>query len=437
MPWAGPTTLSEPLTLTGGRSLVPVSATLAANEVMATRRRAGQPVLPLGFGESGLPVHPRLQAELASAAGDGRYGPVAGILALREAAAGYWTRRALPTSPDQVLAGPGSKALLFGLMLALGTDMAMPRPSWVSYAAQARLTGLGAYFVPAAPGQGGICDPDALDRTVLAAKAEGRRIGAVLATLPDNPTGRIASPAAVRRLCAVAERHHLVIISDEIYRDLIHDPDADFLSPASVAPDRTVVTTALSKSLSVGGWRIGVTRLPDSKAGRLLRDRLSGIASEIWSAAPVPVQHAAAVAFSEPPELADRVRRSRSLHAAVVRSAARICTRAGLDVPTPQAAFYLYPDFAPVRQRLIDKFGVRSGPGLAALLLDRYGAGTLAGSSFGEDATALRLRIATGLLYGESDEEQEAALAAPDPTQLPWISAALTRLGDILADLAA
>jgi aspartate aminotransferase len=437
MPWAGPTTLSEPLTLTGARSLVPVSATLAANEVMATRKRAGRPVLPLGFGESGLPVHARLKAELASAAGEGRYGPVAGIFALRQAAAGYWTRRALPTSPDQVLAGPGSKSLLFALMLALGTDIAMPRPSWVSYAAQARLTGLEAHFVPAAPGEGGICDPDGLDRAVLAAKAAGRRIGAVLATLPDNPTGRIASPAAVRNLCAVAQRHHLVIISDEIYRDLIHEPDAAFLSPASVAPERTVVTTALSKSLSVGGWRIGVARLPDSKAGRLLRDRLSGVASEIWSAAPVPVQHAAAVAFSEPPELAERVRRSRSLHAAVVRSAARICADAGLQVPTPQAAFYLYPDFAPWRQRLADKFGVRSGPGLAALLLDRYGAGTLAGSSFGEDATALRLRIATGLLYGESEEQQEAALAAADPTQLPWIGAALTRFGEILADVAA
>src|SRR5258708_4411906 len=88
MPWAGPSTLTEPLSapLSSGSSRsgravsvhppnlpspslqVPVSATLAANEVMARRRERGEQVLPLAFGESGLPVHPRLLADLASTA---------------------------------------------------------------------------------------------------------------------------------------------------------------------------------------------------------------------------------------------------------------------------------------------------------------------------------------------------------------------------------
>jgi aspartate aminotransferase len=436
MPWAGHAVLSEPLTLAGSRDLVPVSATLAANEVIASRRRAGQPVLPLAFGESGLPVHPRLRAELAGASADGGYGPVAGITPLREAAAGYWTRRGLPTSPDLVAAGPGSKALLFGLLLALGTEIAVPQPSWVSYAAQARLSGLSVHYIPAARGAGGICDPQALDDTVTAAAATGRRIGSVLVTLPDNPTGQVASPDAVRQLCEVAGRHHLIIISDEIYRDLVHDPHMPFLSPACVAPSRTVVTTALSKSLSVGGWRIGVTRLPDSKTGRTLWERLMGVASEIWSAAPVPVQHAAAVAFTEPAELAERVRASRSLHAVVARAAHAACADAGLTIAVPQAGFYLYPDFAPLQEQLAHRFGVRSAAGLAAILLDRYGAATLPGSAFGDDAGALRLRLATGMLYGEDDERREAALDASDPLQLPWIRASLDRLADVLADLA-
>ncbi len=124
-----------------GRGNVPVSATLAANEALARRRERGEPVLPLAFGESGLPVHPRLTAELADMAGHGAYGPVAGAERLRAAAAGYWSRRSLPTNPDAVVAGPGSKALLFATLLALGTDIAVPRPSWVSYAAQATLIG--------------------------------------------------------------------------------------------------------------------------------------------------------------------------------------------------------------------------------------------------------------------------------------------------------
>ena len=455
MPWAGPATLTEPTpartpnppdtavagkfvlagTLENCRDNVPVSATLAANEVLDRRRQRGEPVLPLAFGESGLPVHPRLTAELAAAAGRGAYGPVAGTERLRTAAAGYWSRRSLPTSPDAIVAGPGSKALLYGTMLALRTSLAVPQPSWVSYAAQATLCGVTPHFVATVAGEGGVCDPDALEAAIRSRRHTERPIGAVLVTLPDNPTGRLASPDAVRALCAVAERNGLLIISDEIYRDLVHDPELPFLSPAVVAPDRTVVTTSLSKSFSAGGWRIGVARMPDGACGAALRGRLLGIASEIWSAAPAPTQEAAAVALEEPSDLVEHVSRSRKLHAAVCQEAAARCAAAGLDVATPQAAFYLYPDFGPWRDQLAASFGVETGEDLAALLLDRYGAGTLPGSAFGESASSLRLRLATGLLYGETDAQREQALAAADPTRLPWISAALTRFSDILADL--
>jgi aspartate aminotransferase len=234
----------------------------------------------------------------------------------------------------------------------------------------------------------------------------------------------------------VAAEHDLIIISDEIYRDLVHDPATPVLSPAAVAPERTVVTTALSKSLAVGGWRIGVARMPESPLGTWLRGQLLGIGSEIWSAPAAPIQQAAAVAFSEPDDLLERVHQSRSLHASVSRAVAGTCRAAGLDVPQPQASFYVYPDFEPWRDHLAGRHAVTTGAGLAGLLLDRYGAGTLPGSAFGEPDEALRLRLATGLLYGENDEQQEAALAAADPLALPWIAAELTRLGEILADVA-
>ena len=286
---------------------MPVSATLAANEALAARRSRGEPVLPLAFGEAGLPAHPALQEALAAATASNGYGPVAGSAALRAAAAGYWQRRGLPTSPGSVVCGPGSKPLLFGLLLATGADVAVPRPSWVSYAAQAGLVGARAHFVPAAPGEGGICDPDALAAAVTSARAAGREIRSVVVTLPDNPTGRLPRPATVRAFCEVAAEHDLIIISDEIYRDLVHDPATPVLSPAAVAPQRTVVTTALSKSLAVGGWRIGVARLPEGPLGAWLRGQLVGIGSEIWSAPAAPIQQAAALAFSEPDDLLERV----------------------------------------------------------------------------------------------------------------------------------
>jgi aspartate aminotransferase len=429
---------STPESLTGPLTPVrtPVSATLAANEALAVRRRRGQPVLPLAFGEAGLPVHPALRHALAAATASNGYGPVAGSAALRTAAAGYWQRRGLPTEPDSVVCGPGSKPLLFGLLLAIGADVAVPRPSWVSYAAQASLIGVRPHFVPAAPGEGGICDPGQLSAEIAAAADSGRRIRSVVITLPDNPTGRLPRPDTVRALCAVAAEHGLVIICDEIYRDLVHDRQTPVLSPAAVAPRRTVVTTALSKSLALGGWRIGVARLPEGRLGNSLRDRLVGVSSEIWSSPAAPIQQAAAVAFGESAEISERITRSRSLHEAVALSVANACTDAGLLLPPPQAAFYVYPDFEPWRAHLAARYGATTGAGLAGLLLERYGAGTLPGSAFGETAAALRLRLATGLLYGDTEQQREAALAAPDPLALPWIADSLARFREILADLA-
>jgi aspartate aminotransferase len=411
---------------------IPVSATLAANETLDARRRRGEPVLPLAFGEAGLPAHRTLRAALARAAGCNSYGPVAGHAPLREAAAGYWARRGLPTDADAVVCGPGSKALLFGLMTAIGGDVAVTRPSWVSYAAQAALSGRKAHFVP---GAGGVPDADQLARAVTAARAAGNPVRSVIVTLPDNPTGLLAPAAAVRDLCSVAEAYDLVIISDEIYRDLVHDPDAPFTSPAVISPERTVVTAGLSKNLALGGWRLGVARLPAGGFGRELRDRLLGIGSEIWSAPAGPVQQAAALAFREPPELAERVALSRRLHGSVARAVGRRFAAAGAAVPAPQAAFYLYPDFSPLADVLLGRHGITSDDGLAATLLDEYGMGVLPGSAFGEEGGRLRLRVATAMLYGDTDAERDAALNSADPCSLPWIAASLARLEEVLADL--
>ena len=195
-------------------------------------------------------------------------------------------------------------------------------------------------------------------------------------------------------------------------------------------------TTGLSKSLALGGWRLGAARMPDGPPGDRLRRALLGAGSEIWSAPAAPVQHAAALAFTGPAQITERIQQSRSLHATVARAVAGLCAAAGLLVPPPQAAFYLYPDFEPWRAHLRSRHQVTTGPGLARLLLDRYGAATLPASAFGEHPSALRLRLATGLLYGDTQQQREAALAAPDPLTLPWIAAALARLKEILADLA-
>lgn len=408
---------------------VAMSATLAANEALDHRRRAGLPVLPLAFGEAGLPVHAALERELGAAAGRGAYGPVAGSTDLREAAAGYWRRRGLTADPDLVIAGPGSKPLLYGLLLAIGGSVVVPRPSWVTYAAQTRLMGSEPVFVPTRPGDGGVPDPDALPDAVARARAAGQTVRSIVVTLPDNPTGTLAGPGTVRRLCAVARALDLVIIADEIYRDLVFDEHAEFPCPARFAPERTVVTTALSKTLALGGWRIGVALLPPELRG--VRDRLAGVASEIWSSASGPIQKAAAYAFAEPPELVARVAASRRLHETVARAMAERFRAAGAAVADPQGGFYCYPDLSELRPAL----GAATSAELAKTLLDEHGVGVLPGSAFGDPAEALRVRVATSLLYGETTEQRETALESADPTALPWIATALDRATEVLAGL--
>lgn len=414
---------------------VPMSATLAADEALARRRAAGERVLSMASGEIGLPVLPALADRLAAAATENAYGSVPGSPALRTAVAGYWERRGMPVDPDLVVAGPGSKSLLFAVLLAIGGDVIVPVPSWVSYAAQARLVGARPIPVPIRPGQGGVPDPARLREAVADARASGRRPRAVIVTVPDNPTGTVASEATVRELAATARELDLIVVSDEIYGDLVYDGSAPAVSPALHAPERTVVTTGLTKNLAVGGWRTGVARLPDGEPGRALHTRLVAVASQIWSSPPAPVQAAAAYAFGEPPEVVERVAASRRLHETVVRAVAGRFTAVGAKLHPVAATCYLYPDFEPLRDHLADAHGVHDGDALAALFSERYGIGVLPASAFGEPGRPLRIRAATSHFYGETAERRTAALEAADPPALPWIRESVDRVGEALADL--
>ncbi len=147
------------------------------------------------------------------------------------------------------------------------------------------------------------------------------------------------------------------------------------------------------------------------------------------------MQQAAALAFTEPPALVERVALSRRLHASVARAVALRFAAAGASVPEPQAAFYLYPDFSPLADVLLQRHDIASDEHLAAVLLHRYGVGVLPGTAFGDQSWRLRLRVATAMLYGDTDAQRTAALNSADPCSLPWIAASLARLEEVLADL--
>src|SRR5699024_8298773 len=108
----------------------------------------------------------------------------------------------------------------------------------------------------------------------------------------------------------------------------------------------------------------------------------------------------------------------------------------GATCRRPTAGFYLYPDFGPVRDRLQDK-GITTGDALAEWVLTHHSVGVLPGSAFGDDDSGLRARVATSLLYGDTDQQRWEALDSDDPAALPWIRASLTHLRTTLTALTA
>ncbi|WP_329199409.1 MULTISPECIES: pyridoxal phosphate-dependent aminotransferase [unclassified Streptomyces] len=405
-----------------------MSPNLALNQLVAQRRAAGESLVHLGFGESRLPPFPPLMERLAAGATRNAYGPVAGSPEVRAAVAGYFGRRGIPTGPDQIVVAPGSKPLLMAIGLVVPGDVILPRPAWNTYAPQARLAGKHPIAVAIPEECGGVPDPAALRESITAARVLGRDPRILVLTLPDNPTGTLAPPALIRELCAIAEEEGLLIISDEIYRDVVHDPETEFLSPAEVAPGSTVVVTGLSKSLALGGWRIGAARFPRGPWGEWIRSGVVSVASEVWSTLAAPMQSVAEYAFNEPEDIRERLRASARLHGAVAREVHRITVAAGARCRPPTGAFYVYPDFEPVRAEL-GKYEVTDSPTLARRMLD-LGIVVLAGHLLGDEGEALRFKCATSMLYGETVEEQQLALDAPDPLALAHIRSLLERVED-------
>ncbi|MFJ3671344.1 pyridoxal phosphate-dependent aminotransferase [Streptomyces sp. NPDC090106] len=413
-----------------------VSPNLALDRVVAERRAAGEPLVHLGFGEARLPVLPELVERLTAGATRTHYGEVAGDAAVRRGGAAYFARRGLPTRPGQVVLAPGSKPLLAALFAALDGDVLLPNPSWVTYAPQATLFGRRVHRIPIPDRCGGVPEPEALRQVLhgLRRADGGTRAGALVLTVPDNPTGTTAAPDLVREVCELAGDEGVTVLSDEIYRDLPHSPDRPFLSPASVAPEHTVVLTGLSKSLALGGWRIGLARFPAGSRGRRLRDRVLSVASEIWSTPPGPMQEVAAYALAEPPPVRARLAASARLHGVVAAAVHALLVAHGARCRPPDAGFYVYPDFEPLRGELA-RHGVRDSASFQEHLLKQAGVAVLGGHHFGDTATALRFRAATSMLYGEDAEQRTAALHSADPLRLPWIAGQLRALDAAFAAL--
>jgi len=377
------------------------SATLAINERSAALRAQGVDVIGLGLGQSPFPVPPSVAEALRRNAHQKAYLPVEGLPELRTAIAGYLRRtEGIEADPGGVIVGPGTKELMFLLQLAFEADLVLPAPSWVSYAPQARINQRQVCWLPTRDRDGLRVTPDSLDALC---REEPDRSRLLILNYPGNPTGTAYSSTQLEDIAAVARRHGVIVLSDEIYSGL--NFTGEHVSIARFYPEGTIISNGLSKWCGAGGWRVGAFVFP--RELEWLEATIAAAASETFSAVSAPIQYAAVVAFDGNDEIDDYLSRSRRLLRALMTTSARRLRDAGATVPEPQGGFYLLPRFHAdcprFRQGRPD-----TAADLCESILTDTGVAILPGSDFGLAPEQLLVRLAA------VDFDGEAALAGFD-----------------------
>ncbi|AVH55458.1 MULTISPECIES: aminotransferase class I/II-fold pyridoxal phosphate-dependent enzyme [Streptomyces] len=395
---------------------------------------------PVRYGpplpDQGLPVSPELRSVLAAAADRAAAEPFGGGPAVLDAACAYWSRRGLPAAPHRVAAAPGAPALLLALTGAMGGDVIVPRPCAAWWAPQARLLGRSAFHVATPAECGGVPDPYALLETVRRVRAEGGEPRLLVLSVADDPTATVAPPEVVHEAVEAAVGEGLHVVSDETWRDTLHQPhDTVLLSPAEMLPDEVTVLSDLAGAFLPQGWPAAVARFPDNDFGVQLRARVLDVLTVLDARVAGPVAAAAAYALGEPAELTRWLTASVGLHARVAAAAHHAVVDAGAVARPPQAGRHLYVDLGPLRDGL-DAHGVGDAQDLEDFLTARLGMPAPGGHRFGDELAALRVRLGTGPLLGATDEERAAeCLASPSPLELPHVQRALALLGSAFDDL--
>ncbi len=392
------------------------SATLAINELITQRRKQGEQILHMGFGESPFPVHPLVSKALCENAGQKSYLATQGIKPLREQVSKFYEKMFnLQYPPEQIVVGPGSKVLLFDALVALDGPLFLPAPSWVSYQHQARLLEKEVYHVSTSPDDSYRLTPEALEQSLQQNTRNPWDQKVLLMNYPCNPTGHSFSAKQLKALASVAKDYNVIVLSDEIY-GLVSFEGQEHHSIAEFYPEGTLVTGGLSKDRSLGGFRVGVMLFPEDE--EKLLTSICSIGSETWSCVAAPVQYAAIQAYQTTPAILDFIRDCAQIHELATRYVYRQVHGAGIRCPPPQGAFYLMPDWNE-HEKALKGMGITTSKELAETLLKKWNVASLPGSEFGMPPGNLCIRIATVDYDGENAlqtfrENPRQALANPD-----------------------
>ncbi|MCH2190040.1 MAG: pyridoxal phosphate-dependent aminotransferase [Gammaproteobacteria bacterium] len=378
--------------------LVP-SSTLHINETVNRFWREGKTVHHMGFGESRFDVHPKLQRALADNADKKSYLPAKGLPDLTSEVAAYYSKKLDRSfNSNQVIIGPGSKAIIYGLQMVLNAHVFLPTPSWVSYGPQATILGRSFSYIPSDHDDNYSLDIGELDKLVRACDNPCKLL---IINSPNNPTGQVMDAETLRELAEYCREHKIWVLSDEIYFEVCY-ANSKHKSISTYYPEGTFVLGGLSKHLSIGGWRLGVGLMPDTEQGVTIMQKLAVLASETWSGVSAPVQYAAIKAYEMDEEIEQYVADCREIHRMRTQFFRDALLNMGIKCTKSEGGFYITPNFDSFSQGL-ERVGIKNSRDLADHLLHQYSIASLPGIDFGIPEKTHSLRLSTSYLDIETE----------------------------------
>jgi aspartate aminotransferase len=383
--------VTEPSRISHRIASIAESATLKVDGKAKALQAQGRPVISYAAGEPDFATPSHIVEAASRAVLDPKnykYTPAAGLPELREAIAAKTLRDSgLEVSPAQVIVTNGGKQAVyqsFATLLDPGDEVLLPTPYWTTYPEAIRLAGGVPVEVFAGSDQGYLVTVEQLE----AARTERTKV--LLFVSPSNPTGAVYSAEQTKAIGEWAESHGLWVITDEIYQNLTYD-GVRAISIVEAVPalaDRTILVNGVAKTYAMTGWRVGWMVGPADaiKGAANLQSHLSSNVSNIS-------QRAAIEALNGPQDAVEEMRLAFDRRRKTI--VAGLNAIDGIVCPTPEGAFYVYPDVTGLLGRSWGGVTPTTSLELADLILDQAEVAAVPGEAFGPSGF-LRLSYALG-----------------------------------------
>jgi aspartate aminotransferase len=367
------------------------SATLKVDAKAKALKAAGRPVISFAAGEPDFATPQHVVDAAVQAAQDPknhRYTPATGLPELKQAIAEKTARESgITVDPAQVIVTNGGKQAVyqaFQTIVDAGDEVILPAPYWTTYPEAIRLAG----GVPVDVFAGS--DQDYLVTVEQLEAARTPKTKALLFCSPSNPTGSVYTAEQTKAIGEWALEHGIWVISDEIYQDLVYDGVrfTGILEAVPALADTTILVNGVAKTYAMTGWRVGWFIGPTDavKAASNLQSHLSSNVSNVS-------QRAAIAALTGPQEPVTAMREAFDRRRQAI--VAGLNAIPGFVTPTPQGAFYVYPDVTALLGREWAGTTPTTTLELADLILEHAEVAVVPGEAFGPSGY-LRLSYALG-----------------------------------------